>query len=297
MVVADAGPDRLDVRQVADDRVPEPDVLLDDRVLVGRQRRRLAQDRVRDPDLADVVEESRQLDRATLLGGEPKEVGQEHGVPGDVLGMLLRVAVLGIDGSDETGQNLEARALGDGQIVRRDVRHPDRVPAAALGLGQGPGGDRQQLGGGLAVRRRVAGADADRDREPLGPVELEAQLGDPGSQPIDRRLEVVDALRWGDDDELVRAIAPRRGRQGQLLAQDAGDVDERPVAAVVAVGLVDEPEVVDVEQGDPHGGAREPCALEERRQLGHGRPVIEEAGQRVTPAGFEKRCVCRASRA
>ena len=72
VVVADAGPDRLDVGQVADDRVPEPDVLLDDRVLVGRQRRRLAQDRVRDPDLADVVEESGQLDRATRPRGRAR---------------------------------------------------------------------------------------------------------------------------------------------------------------------------------------------------------------------------------
>ena len=64
MVVADAGADEVDVGQVADDRVAERDVLVDDRELRVGQLAGLAQDLVRDPDLADVVEEARDLDRA-----------------------------------------------------------------------------------------------------------------------------------------------------------------------------------------------------------------------------------------
>ena len=64
VVVADPGPDDLDVREVADDHVAEGDVLLDDVVLGRGQLAGLAQDRVRDADLADVVEQARDMDRA-----------------------------------------------------------------------------------------------------------------------------------------------------------------------------------------------------------------------------------------
>ena len=64
VVMADAGPDELDVGQVADDHVAEDDVLLDDRVLVGGELAGLAQDVVGDPDLADVMEQARRRARS-----------------------------------------------------------------------------------------------------------------------------------------------------------------------------------------------------------------------------------------
>ena len=69
MVVADAGPDELDVRQVADDHVAERDVLLDDLVLVGGELARLAQDVVGDADLADVVEEAGDAGSSRMKSG------------------------------------------------------------------------------------------------------------------------------------------------------------------------------------------------------------------------------------
>src|SRR5207247_2022654 len=46
VVMADAAPTEIQVREVADDRVAKGHVLLDDRVFLGRQRGRLAQDLV-----------------------------------------------------------------------------------------------------------------------------------------------------------------------------------------------------------------------------------------------------------
>ena len=142
-------------------------MLLDHVVLVGGQRPGLAQDAVWDGDLAHVVEQAGELDGATLLGLETDQVGQEQGVAGDVLGVPLGVAILGVDGEDQPGQHVEARALGGRQLLRRQVGHPHGVAAAGLGLGQGPGGHRQQLGRGLAVGRRIAHAGADGDGQPL----------------------------------------------------------------------------------------------------------------------------------
>ncbi len=67
VMMADAGAHDLDVRQVADDRVAERDVLLDDVGLGLGQATGLAQDAVRDADLSDVVEQPGQSDRALEL--------------------------------------------------------------------------------------------------------------------------------------------------------------------------------------------------------------------------------------
>ena len=71
VVVADAGADRVEVGEVAQDRVAQRDVLLDDVVLPVGQLARLAQDLVRDPDLADVVEQPGQPQRAESSGAIP----------------------------------------------------------------------------------------------------------------------------------------------------------------------------------------------------------------------------------
>ena len=57
----------------------------------------------------------------------------------------------------------------------------------------------------------------------------------PGAQPLDRRLEVVDARRRRDDDELIGPEPTDDRRLGDLLPKDPGDIDERPSPAGVAV--------------------------------------------------------------
>jgi len=86
VVMANAGPNQIHVGQVADDHVAEDHVLLDDLVFLGRQLARLAQDVVRDPDLPDVVEQTRDADRVDETGVTAGLFGQEHAVPGDVAG-------------------------------------------------------------------------------------------------------------------------------------------------------------------------------------------------------------------
>ena len=57
----------VDVGHVADDRVAQGDVLLEDVVLVRGELAGLRRIDVRDADLADVVQEAGELDRALRL--------------------------------------------------------------------------------------------------------------------------------------------------------------------------------------------------------------------------------------
>ena len=95
-------------------------MLLDDLVLVVGQGARLAEQVIRHPDLADVVQEAGQPHRADRRLVEAVLAGHEDGVPGDVLGVPLGVAVLRVHREDQPLQDVEGRgpavvdALGAG---------------------------------------------------------------------------------------------------------------------------------------------------------------------------------------
>src|SRR5256885_8995245 len=102
VVMSDPRSDAVDVWKVAEDQVPERDVLLDDLALLVRQLARLSQDGVWDADLADVVEQTGRVEGGSDLVVEPELARQEVRVPRDVLGVAARVAVLRVNCLDET---------------------------------------------------------------------------------------------------------------------------------------------------------------------------------------------------
>src|SRR6185503_18418997 len=102
VVMTDTGSDGIKVREVADDHVAEGDVLLHDRVLALGEATRLAEDGVRDADLADVVEPPGDLDGAELFGRQADATTDERRVPRHVVGVALGVAILRIDRDDES---------------------------------------------------------------------------------------------------------------------------------------------------------------------------------------------------
>ena len=115
---------------VAHDRVAQRDVLLEHRVLVGGQLRRLAQDDVRDADLADVVEQAGEVDRVAGLLVEAQPLGQEDGVARHVLGVALGVAVLGVDRDDQALQDVEAAGRRPAPPRRCGATHTRSPPLA-----------------------------------------------------------------------------------------------------------------------------------------------------------------------
>ena len=93
VVVPDAAADEVDVRDVAHDRVASATCCWNI-AYSSAVARRLAQYHVRDPDLADVVEQAGEVDSPLQILVQPQAAGEEHRVSRHVLGMALRVAVL-----------------------------------------------------------------------------------------------------------------------------------------------------------------------------------------------------------
>ena len=124
MVVADAGPDEVDVGQVADDQVAERDVLLDDR----RTRPSVSVPGLRRmpsgmPILPTSWRRPATLDRRDELRVEPEPLGEEDAVAGDVLGVALRVAVLACRREDQALEDVErARLRAVGSIAAPATR-------------------------------------------------------------------------------------------------------------------------------------------------------------------------------
>ena len=112
----------LQERDLGEHLLAEERVLLHARALVGRQRPRLLEDLVGDPDLADVVQEEAVFDASVARD----EVGIDHGhelerIAHDALGMIVGAGVLPLECSRERGNRLEIRLL-----EQRALRSLDR---------------------------------------------------------------------------------------------------------------------------------------------------------------------------
>ena len=133
------------------------------------------------------MEPAGDFDRAQVVGPQLQPATDERRVARHVLRVPLRIAVLRIDGRDETLQDVEAD--GRGRLVLPFARSSDSVTAARLGLLEDTdGGGKERRG-----RRRVVGigrqADAHGDGKSLGLVEAEAEVDQGRAQPVDQRLE------------------------------------------------------------------------------------------------------------
>ena len=129
---------------------------------------------------------------------------------------------------------------------------------------------------------------ADRDRQPLRRLELEAQVGEGGPEAIDGGLHLDDGLGGGDEQELVGAVAAHDAGLGQVTPELLDDREEGLVAGAMAVVVVEQPEVVDVDEGDPERRPSRSCALDLGGQVRHQRSVIERVGQRIAPRRLDE---------
>ncbi len=124
---------------------------LDQLALLLGQRPRLEQDRVRDPDLADVVEERAELEplqrvavEAELLADEQRRVGDPAGVGGRVLVACLEGVRERLDRREEGAlEALEAGRVRDRELglVRQPAEEVE-LAAAVLDVGMSSDGDR-----------------------------------------------------------------------------------------------------------------------------------------------------------
>ena len=101
-------------------------------------------------------------------------------------------------------------------------------------------------------------------------------------QPVGQRAQAVEVLDvLGDDEELVGAQPHRGVLHAGAPAQPVGDLAEQQVAGLVAEGLVDRLEAVDVQV---HQADLQPAAAGERDRVAQPvgqRAAVGQPGQRV----------------
>ena len=169
---------------------------------------------------------------------------------------------------------------------------PDGVAAAGLGLLQRSGGDRQQR---RSPSRRAPG----RCRRPaLNVIGRRSETPNWSARSTSAaRTAAHDVAMSVDPCRPGRRSASRPGRIGPARrpaaaprGQDLDDGQQAVVAGRVAVRLVEQPEVVDVEQGDPERTAvRSRAARPPARPASTTRAVVQAAGQRVPVARVDER--------
>ena len=261
-------------------------MLLEDVVFLGRQLAGLPEDRIGDADLADVVEEPGEMDRPHQVRIEPDAFCEKHRVASDVFGVALGVAILRVDRQHESLEDVESRGRWRAVV---GPGHAGRVTAARLCLGDRARRGRQQHRHGIAVRGVRAEPGAHRDRKPVGGVELEAEVDERRPQALDGRLEVGDDERVRDEEELVGAVTAHDDRWRNVPPQEIDDGQEDIVARAMAVVVVEEPEVVDIDEGDAQRRPRRPRALDLASQMPDERAMVERACERIANGRFEQR--------
>ena len=234
----------------------------------GRERRRLLEDLLGDGDLADVVEERRELDPVDLglrqlelaghvdddRGDERRRLAAVVGQRGDERGRAPRSrprAPAGRSPSRAPGRRSRSARAGRGR--RRRARRRCR---SGSGRATWPStSPRRRRGRACRSRSCLPGpaGDADRDRDrqvrrcrrprSAGAATSVAQLlGQDGA--------LLDVGLGQDEHELLAAVAADHVARPQVGADRLGDAAQDDVAGRVAVGVVDGLEVVDVDEGD-----------------------------------------------
>jgi hypothetical protein len=177
-------------------------VRLDDGALLGRQGARLQEDRGRDADLADVVEESAQLQPLELFLIETQLDADPESEIGDPPGVRRRVLVVGLEG---VGERLDR---GDERSLERLV-----APGALEGELRLLCETAEQLE--LTVREHALGRDRGSDDSP---APVDAERGD--------RETSVGVLRWRRDRRVVGCADEVRLRAADPGAEMLGGNDD-----------------------------------------------------------------------
>ncbi len=120
---------------------------------------------------------------ATTSGARSELLGEEDAVARHVLGVLLGVAVLGVDGEDQPLEDVEGARLR--LRLERPAGDPDGVAAARLGLLEGQRHHRQEGRDRVGVIRVDAHAGADGQRQPLGRLELQRVVDEDRPQALE----------------------------------------------------------------------------------------------------------------
>jgi hypothetical protein len=160
------------------------------------------------------------------------------------------------------------------------------VSAGVLCRVQGVVGEGDELGNAVGVLGEAGGTDRHGDAHPRGLVGSHGQSGDGLPEPLGQLGQLGAAYPRHEDREFLTAIAGNDVAGTHHLLQAFGDLAEDPVAAGVAIGVVDRLEVVDVEQDQAELLVAASGAIGVKAQLLLQEAAVVELGQPVGDRGM-----------
>ncbi len=209
---------------------------------------RLAQHRVRDPDLAHVVEQAGGPDRGDRRVIETDPAGQKGGVAGDIVRVPFRVAVLGVDREDKSLEDVEAGLARFFGLFRPG--DTDVVAAARLGRSEGRRDCCQEHRQGRRVMRVADDPGTDRDRQAVGGVDLEAPLDQPGPDLLERWLRAATWLAGTITRNSSGPYRPMIDPSGAAARISSRTAIRARVSHLVAMVVIEQGEVIEIDQRD-----------------------------------------------
>ena len=114
-----------------------------------------------------------------------------------------------------------------------------------------------------------------------GRIEVEHLRGEERLQSRDGRLECPCPRRVDDQQELIGSVAADDGARVELADEQPGGLPQCRVPGFVAIGVVQQPESIDVDQGDPDRLRYLTGRFDPGGERCEQRPVIGKSGQRV----------------
>ncbi len=168
------------------------------------------------------------------------------------------------------------------QTATKPLDRADAVAPAAFGFIQGQVGVVEPTGGiGVpGLIRRQADAQTGAQGRVLGIGQRVEAI----AQRLHHVGGVVERHARQDHTKLIAAVAPGQVRDAQVLAQYFAQLTQHDVAGDVAVGVVDQLEMVDVDQRNRRALMIATAALEFNFQVIFPRAMVEQARQTVGAA-------------
>src|SRR3954452_21695145 len=158
--------------------------------------------------------------------------------------------------------------------------HPPAITAAGLGGVERVVGRADDRGRRVAVGREHR--DTGRERDPqLQPGDRNGPMTDGVADALGGVARSLPAGLRQDDDELLAAVATDHVDLADLIADPVGDLHHHRVAHLVAVGIVDLLEQVEVEHQDGQRAVEPAGTLDFSTQGCLEEPVVAETGEAV----------------
>ena len=117
---------------------------------------------------------------------------------------------------------------------------------------------------------------------------MEALVDEGVAQVLDGRAKGGDRCGRGDDEELVGAEPAGGGAGWTVQLDEPGEPQERVIATGVTVRVVEEPEIVEIDQGDADRAEVGARPVDGGGELGGHGTVVQQPGQRVATGGLEE---------